>query len=446
MSFTRRSLSLGLVTASALAVATGPRWRGATAQTPQASPVAASDGGPEYLLVADQEAATVAFYTIPELALTGQFDGIVLDKHNGVLTLPDGRILVGDGASGSVLAVTLDQAGVPAISQQTAIEYGDGIAWSTVDPGFRYWAVTTGVDESTTRYLNLVDLETFTNTAIEFVSEAEEELEAWVYGDPATVFVSLGGRVEAFPLADLLAGSQEPTATVQVDLGSHGPVPDPSRDRWLVSTNPGFEVLDLAGGELSHGGVIPWDVDGFVGGRNTRPRLSLDGQHIFGVLTPPLDVPEQWAESEVSVHITDLEGDRARRVALGLGQYTGRWGISRPYALLAGHDGETGNAVLFDVDPDSPTFGEVVGTIAIELPTNHAVVGEPVTGKENYLTAITTDGSVGFVAHGGDGLITIIDTASHAITGQLETATPLVGAGYITVVQPGLAPVDLAAR
>lgn len=436
-----------IVTGSAASLAVSffvPRRSLALEATPQASPVAEAAG--RFLLVADPAVEALSIYSIPGLQQTGSLAGIALDKHAGVIALADGRVLFNDDAAGEVVAMMIDANGVPSIVDRVKASFGDGAAWAAIDTDARHYLVTGGVDESRTRYLNVVDLGDFTNTSIEIEAAADEELEAWISGDPAMVYLAVGGRVDAYSLEALRAGDANPVSILDIELGSHGPVADAARNRLLISTKPGFEVIELGGEALTWAGLVPWEVDGFTGGQNFRPRLGWAGSHVFGVLTSEAPAPEAWAESEVSAHITDLAELTARRVRLGRGLWAGRWGIGSSIALFAGHDGEQGSAVLFDVDPASSTFATMRETVTIDLPTAAAKPGQSAEGSEGYLTAITHDGDLGFVALGGDGRVLVIDTNTATVIDSIEAGTPLTGAGYLTVIEPGLTPVDLMAR
>jgi len=413
-----------------------------------------------HLLVADPAAAAVYVYSLPSLTLTGQLGDTLFGVHNGAIALEDGRILYGDDLHDEVRAIRIDDAGVPSIDGSVGVTNGDRLVWSSIDPGARYYVAASQIvapepeagaspspePGSIDQVLNIVDLATWTNTSVAFPMTAEEEIIGMLSGDPLTLTVSTGGQVATYRVDELLAGDVTPLGTLPIEVGSHGAVTDAARGRVAVVSLPGFEVVDVSGGAPVHAGLIPWDVDGISGGRNARPRLGFDGDHVHGVLTGPVAAPEDWATAEVSAHVADLTDLSAHRVALGAGRWAGRVGISTPYALYAGYDGTSAQAVLFDVDPGSATFGAVTATIPLDPPANASVPGSPMTGTEGYLTTITPDGTLGFVVHGGDGRISVIDTASGTVSGRIDTPTPLTGAGYAIAVQPGVAPVDLFAR
>jgi len=401
-------------------------------------------GGQGHLLVADPTESVVYVYSLDDLSLTGQLDDTKLGAHNGVLTMTDGRVLFTDDAAGNLKIVSIDSAGVPTVDAQVPLWQGSRIVWGSVDESGRYVVLASQLLESPDlQVLNIVDLQTLSNTAVQLPMGADEEIIGWLAADGQTVAVSLGGSVATYAMADLLdSGDVTPLGEVAIELGSHGAVADPDHGRFLITTAAGFEVTDVSAGAPSHVTTVPWDVDGLAGGQNYRPRLAPDGRHVLGVLTAPPATPEEWATARVSAHIVDLDTLEASRVELGIGRFAGRWGISARYALFAGTDGATGAAHLFDIDPASPTYGTVVRSVPLDQPTNGAVPGSPTTGTEGYLTTITADGSTGFVVHGGDGRISVIDTATGVVTESIETPTKLTATGYAAVVGAGAEVVD----
>jgi hypothetical protein len=414
--------------------------RSAAAQgTPEVSAISA------HLFVADPSAAVIYVYSAASLKLTGQIDGVTFGNHNGLIALPDGRLIFSDDAASELVAMRISDDGVPEIVARCAISIGDIAAWSAADPEFRYVATASAHPDTSEQIVNLVNLATFENREIPVSMVGEEELHVWLTADH--LYTSLGGQVNGYSLEDLESGTVDPVGSVQVELGSHGGATDVARGRLLLTTTPGFEVVDVSTGAPVHLSTLPWDADGFTGGRNARPRLGWDGDHVFGVLTKPVDDPANWAEAEVTVHITNLATDSVRRVALGRGRFAGRWGLGEDRALFAGYNVDGGAAYLFDVASDSPAFGSAIATIALELPTAAAIVDTvPETTAQGYVTAITRDGSLGFVSHGGDGAITVIDSATSAIAATISTPTPLTGGGYLAVIESGVTPVDLWGR
>lgn len=448
----RRALLSGALGAACLTALPVLQDEGQAASTPVPSTPVAS-GTDAYLFVADAAAESVALYSIPGFELAGQLEGITFGIHGGALQLPDGRLVFADVGNSEIVALGVDESGAPAIIQRTAAMLGGNISWASTDPGLTYLVAGSLIgdheEQENTQYINVVDLATFDSVALEFAMNEPEEITPWLTGDPLHLQVATGGEIASYLLADLLDGRQEPLATVPVDLESHGGATDAERGRILYVAGPGtgFEVLDVRDGAAEYLTQIPWDLDGLSGGRNARPRVIPSGTHIFGVMTPGLDDPALWAETMVSNHITDLETLEARRVPIDVGTIGYRWGVSDRYALWAGYNADGARAYLLDADPGSATFGEVVATIPVAMPTNAAQPQEDFEGSEFYMmTAITPDSTYGFITISGDGLIQVLDLEAREVVAEITTPFPLAGGGFSTVIQPGLSPADLWAR
>ncbi len=108
--------------------------------------------------------------------------------------------------------------------------------------------------------------------------------------------------------------------------------------------------------------------------------------------------------------------------------------------------GAHGDALhLLDVSPKSRSYLAHVGTVLLERLTNGPLPGMPAAGTERRFVAITPDGGHAFATHGGDGKISVVDTATLSVE-QMTVPTALRGGGYITAIQRGLRSVDLIAR
>jgi DNA-binding beta-propeller fold protein YncE len=173
--------------------------------------------------------------------------------------------------------------------------------------------------------------------------------------------------------------------------------------------------------------------------RNSRPRISLDGRAIYGTAplnTTPALPPEAWAQTQNVVSAFDLEDGRSSLYPLPNGIF-GRSAISKPYALLhaIGPDGDA--AYLFDVDPASPAYRTIVATIPLPALSHGPVAGQTSVGTERRFGTITPAGDVAYVTQGGDGTISVIDTAAGAIASTIRTPTALAGGGYLAIVEKG---------
>jgi len=135
----------------------------------------------------------------------------------------------------------------------------------------------------------------------------------------------------------------------------------------------------------------------------------------------------------------------AKRIPLTTG-IVPKFQLSRRYAMFANITADQDQAILLDVDAASTTFQTVVGRIPLPRLLNGPRAGESTAGKEARSSAITPDGKWAFVSHGGEGKVSVIDTATRALVGTIELDSPLSGGGYLFALQPGTAPVDTCTR
>lgn len=452
---TRRRFVSGVAAlgiSSMLATDISARTADATPASPSATPAASPVTGDtsRYLFVADRSQTAVEVYSVPDGTLAGRIDDITCATHAGSLLLPDGRLLFADQKNESIVTLAIGEDGTPAITDRAPATLGNGAAWIAASPALDYVAIGSLKGESKTQSLNVVEIATFTNTAIEFTMNEDEELTAWLLGDPLHLYVAVGGQIKSYVLADLLAGKDTPLNTVEVELGSHGGASDAADGRIFFTTAPGtgFEVLDTSAGAAEYVTQIPWDVNGFSGGRNARPRVTGDGAHVFGLMTPGLDDPTQWAMTEVTNHVTDMAGLTATRVSIGTGNFAYRWGMNDAIALWAGYaEEDAGTAYVIDADATSATFGTSIATIAIPKPTNAAVPGTDFEGTDTYTTAVTAINDLGFVSVNGDKIVLVIDLATRAVIGTFAIGMPMTNYdGYTAIIETGVTPADIWGR
>ncbi|HEX5661357.1 MAG TPA: hypothetical protein VFX59_29410 [Polyangiales bacterium] len=425
--------------------ATGPS---ADAQSGDAAVV----GREGFLLVAELAAGkeSIHAYSLPELQHTGQIDDVKLGSHLGAIALEDGRVITSDDKHDQLIAIRFDAAGKPSIVNRVDANLGTGAVWGCGDKDLRYFAVSSGHD-GVEQVANVLKLDDFTlrelPITVPSVNGASEEVHAAVAGDPAHLFASVGGEIRVWPLADVLAGTAAgPVATIPINTGSHGIVVSHRTGVLYITSGAGFDGAALQM-PFARTQLVPWDVDGLSTGRNARPRLSYDGRFIYGAIAQTVpEGAERWAERPVDLHITDLDAKTAKRSALTKGVVP-KFQLSQKLALFANVD-ETGasQAILVDVVSGSPTFQQVVARVPLARLTNGPVVGQSTSGKQALGSAITPDGKWAFVSHGGDGKISVIETASRTVARVIETPTTLANGGYLFAVQPGVEPVDTCAR
>ena len=404
--------------------------------------------GKGFLVVADTVERRLYVYRVPDMIKTGELDHVLLGTHLGTLTLPDGRILLSDDATKEILALRIDD-GVPVIVNRTAATLGQRAVWGSTDPKFRYFAVASEIENSDEQVINLVDLQTFENTLVPVEMHAEEEAHPYLGERPLTLFVGLGGVMQSYKVADLIRpGSPAPTSETVIDLGAHGLVISPKTRRLGISTGAGFNVVDTdcaaLGARVCFTVDIPWDLDGRAGGQNFRPRLAYDGVTTLGAIAGPVATPAQWADTPQDIHVLNLRTLEAHRFRLGNG-IVPRFALSQAFAVFVTVHPYGDELHLLDVWLKSKTYLKRIGTVDLEQLSNGPVAGQPTTGREARFVAVTPDGRYAFVTHGGDGKISVIDTATLSVT-QVVVPTALRGGGYITAVQPDAPVVDLIAR
>lgn len=184
---------------------------------------------------------------------------------------------------------------------------------------------------------------------------------------------------------------------------------------------------------MAYRNTILWDVSGREGGRAYFVRLAADGRHLYSYMADRGDDDTAWETWRNDAYVADLTTDDATRVELGPGLVY-RFALSDPYALFVNIHPDGDNAHLLDTDPDSASYGEIVATVPLDPLTEGPKAGESPWDAEGRIAAISPDGATGFVSHGGDGLISVIDTEVGEVVEKLEVPTPLEGGGYMIAV------------
>lgn len=415
---------------------------------------AAADHG--HLLVADTVAEKLYVYSIPGMALTGQIDNVKVGSHFGAGALPDGRILIVDDKNVEFVALRIDATGRPVVAGRAAIpttEPWNRAAWGAVDPSFRYAAFTSDGDTGA-QTLSIVDLTDYHLGQVEIALQKNrngvyEEMLVYLAGNPLHAFVTVGEEVRDYAVADVMKGQVgEPVSRTSIPPNSHGPAIAQGQQRLYSATADGLAVVDLHGAQLSASRVIPWSSGGITAGQNFRPRLSFDGNFVYGALTAaptPALAPSDWASQQNYIHIADLQNETGRLLPLARG-IVGRFSLSAPYALFWNVHPDGDFAYLFDVDPSSASFQQITAKIPLARLGNAPVAGMPASAGEARVGTISPDGRWAFVSHGGDGKVSVIDTLAQGITAVISLPTPLKGGGYLVAVQPGAPLLDTNTR
>jgi hypothetical protein len=417
---------------------------------------AAAQAGGGQLLVADPAAQKLYVYRLPDLDLIGQFDDIALGAHAGTVALPDGRVLFVDDKHAEFVVLQLSATGGPSIVGKAPIPTPQPFGragWAMLDPTMTYFAVSSDDDGAASQTVTLLDLQTMQVGQLQLELKKNrtgvyEEVHPYLAGSPLTLYVTAGEEIRAFNVADVMAGAAQPVGSTPISPYPHGPVLSHALNRLYVTTSEGINVLDVDGNQLHQPRVIRWEAGGVRVTQNFRPRLSYDGGYIYGAVTAvttPALTAQEWAKGEAFVHVADLQTETRGLIRLGRG-VIGRFQLSEPLAIFSNVHPDGDAALLLDIQPSSPTFQQVVARIPLERLTNGPVADQPVAGKEGRSVAITPDGAWAFVSHGGDGRISVIETAAKRVAQTIELPSPLKGGGYMAAVQIGSRLVDPSAR
>lgn len=402
----------------------------------EATPAATAPG---HLVVADYAASVLYIYSLPDLQLTAELTGISVLEHSGFLMLPDGRLLFVDRVSNELVALQVDAPDGPEIVGRIAVP--GSVSHIAADPAASY-AIVGSSDPNAP--LTLVDLSSFTSRTITVTAG---EAGVMLGGDPLALFHrnDVLQQVESYPLDLLQTGSTTPTGIVDTGAFGHGEAIDHERGRIYVATDDGLDVVDIVEDGLAYHATLPWDASGRTGGRAYFVRVGADGDHLYSYMADRAAEESAWDTWSNDAYIADLETETIARVELGPGLVY-RFALSDTIGLFFNIHPDGDNAILLDTDPTSPTFATVIARIPLDPLTGAAAVGESPWEAESRIAAITPDGSLGFISHGGDGVISVIDTASQSISATIAVPTSLSGGGYMIAIGPEMSFADTVAR
>lgn len=434
--------ALGVLTACESSEQLDGQTEVSTSQTEVSTTSAAGDN--DRLIVADYEGSTIYVYSVPEYELLATLEDVRMEDHAGFLPLDDGRILFADRASSELVALDF-AAPTPAIDARAAIP-GRAIHLA-VDPDREYVAVSTAAAESGTseNAITLIDLGDFT-----VAGQVElESAEPGVILGPGAVIHRDGeeqGKVESFALADVTTGGANVASTAEVGAWGHGEAF--GSGHAFVATDDGLEMLHVSGADLKHEGVIPWDVDGREGGRAYYARVVDDeSPHLWSYLRN--QESDTWGEWENDIYVVDLTSGQAHRAPLGNG-LAFRLAVSDTRALYARMHPDGYVAHIVDADPDSESFMATLHEIELAMPTQAPAADDDLEtvwfSPGRPITAVTTDGAIGFVSRGSDGIVDVIDTHDGSIVHEIELPTSLDGGGYLAAARLGSPVVDTLGR
>jgi hypothetical protein len=423
-------------------------WSSVIGVAAQATPEVAAAAG--HLVVADSAAHALYAFGLDDLALEDTLDGVTVNGHAGFLALPDGRLLFVDEETEELVAVQVSDTGIDVVGR---VPVPSPVSHFAVNPAVTH--VVVGASDPVAP-LTFVDLDSYTSRS--FAVEAGEAGVMLGGETPPSSGGGLGGesltifhrndalmQVESYPVEAIARGSTTPTGIVDTGAFGHGEAIDHERGRLYLATDDGFDVVDVVPEGLAYHATLPWDASRRSGGRAYFARITPDGNHLISYIANREAAETDWETWENDVYLIDLGTEEARRVELAPGLVY-RFGLSELYALFFNIHPDGDNALLVDADSASPTFGEVVATIPLAPLSDGPRADESPWEAESRIAAITPDGATGFVSHGGDGVISVIDTAARQVTGQIDVPTPLSGGGYMIVLQDNMPLTDTIAR
>lgn len=393
------------------------------------------------LVVADIAAERLYVYTVPALDLVAELPGLKLSEHAGFLPLPDGRLMFIDELRSELVTLQVGAGRAPEVVGRVAVP--GPVTHFAIDPAGTHVAVGS---DSKERPLTVVDLAAGTTRSFK-VETGEPGV---ILGGNPLVLVHRNDKpaqFEAYPLARIQAGEYGPTGVVDIGKAGHGEAISHSLRRVYSATDDGLDALNLVGDGLKFHATLPWATPERRGGRAFFMRLSDDGNFIYSYLRISGGADNPWQNWQNDAYIADLRTDEVTRVPLGPGLVY-RQAQSARYALYFNIHPDGDNAYLLDADPGSASFRTVVATVPLEPLTSAPKPGESPfgDGQESRRAAISPDGRWGFVSHGGDGRISVIDTDERRVVRTLAIPTPLQKGGYLVAVQPGTPFVDTIGR
>jgi DNA-binding beta-propeller fold protein YncE len=242
-------------------------------------------------------------------------------------------------------------------------------------------------------------------------------------------------QLEAYPWPDASGEAIEMVDSVAIGAAGHGEAYDPATGQVFVATDDGLDVATVDGTDLEFVKTLDWDTADRSGGRAFYLRRAPGAGALVTYVTDRS--ADAWGDWTTDAVIFDPAADSTLRVPLGDGLVY-RLGIGDGYALfftqVPQEDPVGDQAHLLDIDPASETYGQIVASIPLPALSGQGTSATSIwEAGELRIAAMTPDGSLGFVTHGGDGVISVIDTEAGEIVDTIEVPTPLAGGGYLVV-------------
>jgi hypothetical protein len=398
----------------------------------------------ERLVVADTTEHRLYVYDVATLTLVADLPNVAMADHPGFLPLNDGRLLFVDSALNALQIARIHGTSKPSIER--SIPLLGQAAHIAVDPSGKHAVVSTNSAYDDGR--GALTLVTLADGTYQHVPLATGEPGVAVTADPITVIHrnDAPAQLEMYAYDELLEGTAEPLDVAAIGLAPHGEVIAHARGKVVSATARGIDIASfdaLGFGEVK---TVPYDVDGFSGGRAFYARLSGDGRYLYSYLRDDRGGEAPWGEWRSDGYIVDLETQTARRIPVGNGLVY-RLGVCETLAAFTQYAPQGDALHLLDARQGSPTFQQLIAKIPLERMSQAPGVDGDVWSSEAFrITALSSDCAHAFVTHGGDGKISIIDTASARVERILETPTRLAHGGYLISMRRGQALVDTIGR
>ncbi len=412
-----------------------PSTPGPLVGTPVGTPIATAPG---WLVAADNGSAQLHILSLSDLALVVSLGGVTINDHAGFLPLTGGQLLFVDTTANALALLDLAAEGGPTVTQRVPVPAE--VSHIAVDPELRYVAVGSSDPAQT---ITLISLDDFSITAL---APEAGEVGLALGSEPLTIFHrnDVTSQFETILIEDALAGDPRLSSTVPTGAFGHGEAISHTLAKIVTLSDDGVDIVSFSGADLTFEQTVPWDTDGLAGARGYFCRLNADQTRLISYIANRAE-GQPWAEWPNDFYSIDLETGEVLRAPLAPG-YVYRFAMGPERGLFFHLNPAGDHALIVDVDPASDGFGQTVATIPLPALANAAPAdGEPWDG-EARVTAMTPDGTTGFITQGGEGVIHVIDMASGQLTGQISTPSSLTAGGYLIAIQPDAGLIDTIGR
>jgi WD40 repeat protein len=387
-----------------------------------------------FLAVADPVAELVSVFALPEMALVDRLEGVAVNAHVGFIPLADGQLLFVDDMGKRLIALEVHGDHFHTHEAQIAGETFSHIAIDSVHAD----VAAVGSDDADAP-ITLVDLETWETVPVAIPEPGEVGL--LMSHDYLFHRNSNLNQIEAYLLADVMAGVVGPVSKVPIGPGGHGEAITMHGDKLYAATDEGIDVVGWDGQALTYLTTYSWNSADRSGGRGYFQRLSFGGGTLVSY-TADRSAPEtEWDTWANDALLVDTADGITRRFDLGNG-YVYRFGLSATTALFTRIGGDGDEAIVLDI-----ASGEVGTRIPLEPMIGGPIPGESIWDANQYRSvAMTPDGSLGFVTNGGDGTVTVLDLNAGVVLETFEAGSPLDGGGALAVFGTAQDLTDLIGR